>query len=60
VSAAGGWGQAGSGGGERGRAGDGPLGPRGRKGGTGARARERGFGPETAQPRGGVFSFFLF
>jgi hypothetical protein len=60
VSATGGWGRAGSGGGERGRASNGPLGPPGRKGGAGVQERERGFRPEMAQPRGGVFSFFFF
>jgi hypothetical protein len=45
--------------GSRGCTDDGPFGPRGRKGGVGAHARERGFGPETAQPRGSVF-LFLF
>jgi hypothetical protein len=46
-------------GGERGCAGDGPLGPR--KGGECGRARERGgFGPKMAQPRGVSFFFFLF
>ena len=56
-SAADGWGRAGSGRGE-GSAGDGPLGLR--RGGMRTRARERGFGPETAQPRGVPFFFFLF
>jgi hypothetical protein len=59
VSAADGWGRAGSGRGE-GSAGDVPLGPRG---GEEERAsgRERGgFGPETGQPRGVSFFLFLF
>jgi hypothetical protein len=56
-SAADGWGQAGSGGGERGRAGDGPLGPRGRKGGAGARERERGVWARNDPSEGGVFFF---
>jgi hypothetical protein len=58
-SAADGWGRAGSSEGERGHAGDGPLGPRGRKGGAGTRERG-GFGPETTHPRGSVFFFFFF
>jgi hypothetical protein len=62
VRAAGGWGRAGSGGGERGRAGDGPLGLRGRKGGAGAREREReGVWARNGPAEGGeVFYFFFF
>jgi hypothetical protein len=59
-SVADGWGRAGSDGGKRGRAGDGPLGPRGRKGGAGARERERGVWAGNDPSEGGVFSFFSF
>jgi hypothetical protein len=59
VSAADGWGRAGSGRGE-GSAGARAMGRLGHEGGECGRARERerGIGPETAQPRG--VSFFLF
>jgi hypothetical protein len=46
-------------GGERGCVGDESLVPR-RGGGGSAGARERGFGLETAQPRGFPFYFFYF
>jgi hypothetical protein len=61
-SAADGWGRAGSGRGERGRAGDGPLGPRGRKRGAGARERGGGLGRKRPIHGGSVFffSFLIF